>query len=334
MNKMNMRTFAALLSIISVSMLAASCHYRQEADVMRMYSYRDTLYAQPFMLPQDTLNAQPSTLPQDTTEYYLSRTLPGDTVLPDIAEPDTAVADTICYSDSLTATPILIFNSSLQLPVPSRHKEIAYAMNDTILYRVLTENSLFPAAQWPQVFEPHADPDTLLRRLYCQLEPIVRKNIPPSVKDQHYYFGVSGNFVFFSEKLLTYQLRYTQYTLGAHANHRTQYLVFDLATGRPLRENDVFVVSDENRQGIAALLREAYKEFLAKDTMDRQGLTWNASALKMNGNFAVEKDGIVYRYNAYEAGPYALGALELKLLSYKLQPYLRKESPVYKLWFK
>ncbi len=312
MNKKNLRAIAALLGMTGMALLATSCHPAQEADEMQVYSYKDTLFA-----------LQP--LHQDTAlQFYAPVSWPVDTV----------VLDTLRYFDSLVKRPIFIFNSSLQLPVPTRHKEIAFNMNDTISRLALSENRITPDSLWPQVFEPHVTPDTLMGRLYRQLLPVMRNNMPQPRSSQSYYFGVSGNFAFFSDKVLTYRLRYSQYTLGAHGNHRTQYLVFDLNSGKPMQENELFVQSDECRQGVAALLREAYEEFLANDTVDRQGMTWDTASLTMTGIFAGLEDGIVYHYDPYEAGPYALGSLELKLLSYKLQPYIDESSPVYTLWFK
>ncbi len=277
---------------------------------MRVYSYKDTLFVL-HPLYQDT-----------TLQFYAPKTWPADTV----------VLDTLLYRDSLVKRPVFVFNSSLQLPVPTRHKEIAFNMNDTINYLALTGNCIMPDSLWPQVFESHVTPDTLMSRLYKQLLPIMCNDMPQPRSSQYYYFSVNGNFAFFSDKVLTYRLRFDQYTLGAHGNYRTQYVVFNLKNGKPIQESDLFVMTDENCQAITMLLREAFDQYLLDADISRDDM--DVDAIVMNGNFAVVEDGIVYHYNEYEAGPYAYGAVELKLLSYKLQPYIIKNSPVYNLWFK
>ncbi len=302
----------ARIALLAIGVCVVSCRANQEADVMKVYSYNDTLYA---LRPLDD---------DDLSLFDAPAAWPADTV----------VLEPALYGDSLIKRPLLVFHSSLQLPLPTHHKEIATTMNDTITYRALHGNIITADRQWPQVFVPHTAPDTLMRRLYQQLAPLLRDSMEPPNNGTHYYYGVNGNFSFFSDKVLSYCLHFEQYTLGAHGNYRTQYLVFDSKTGLPMQEHDIFVMTDENRAAITALLHRSFDEYLADAGVERDDMAWDEDAMVMNGNFAVEEDGIVYHYNVYEAGPYAYGALELKLLSYKLKPYLVENSPVYNLWFK
>ncbi|MGN0187315.1 MAG: DUF3298 domain-containing protein [Paludibacteraceae bacterium] len=135
--------------------------------------------------------------------------------------------------------------------------------------------------------------------------------------------------LFQNDQLLTYEATRYMFTGGAHGMSTTTCWVFDLETGNQLTEDDLFVVNASD--ALSALLRQALtidagKRNIALDEFfDDQVLP--------NGNFAITEDGMYYQFNVYDIAPYCYGDTRLLLTKDQLKPLMRKNTPVYALWF-
>ena len=135
--------------------------------------------------------------------------------------------------------------------------------------------------------------------------------------------------LFQNDRLLTYEATRYMFTGGAHGMSVTTCWVFDLETGNQLTEDDLFVVNASD--ALAALLQQALAIDAAKrnialdEFFDDQVLP--------NGNFAITEDGMYYQFNVYDIAPYCYGDTRLLLTKEQLKPLMRKNTPVYALWF-
>ena len=102
---------------------------------------------------------------------------------------------------------------------------------------------------------------------------------------------------------------------GAHPNHHTSIVNFDLGTGEELKFMDI--IEDA----------KAFKELAQKRFVEARISDYNLTEVDINEfffgegfklpeNFALKKEGIFFYYNPYEAAPYTLGTTEFTI-SYK-----------------
>jgi hypothetical protein len=128
--------------------------------------------------------------------------------------------------------------------------------------------------------------------------------------------------------ILSYELdRYSE-TGGAHGSESTQYLVFDLNTGKKLTQHDIFEEGFEPK--VADLLKKqimADKGFESEEQMLNNGYFF-AENITPNGNFSVSEQGITFVFNPYEIAAYSLGQTEVTIPFQKLKSCLKKNSPI------
>lgn len=146
-----------------------------------------------------------------------------------------------------------------------------------------------------------------------------------------YYEMSSSQIVFNNSGLLSYTVSFENYTGGAHGAHAYNNHVIDLATGKPLTEEDIF--------------NEGYQEELAKLLVDQiakdNNLTdpkelenigfFSVEEIFPNGNFLVDETGITYSFNEYEIAAYVVGVINVRLPFEAIQHLIREDSPIFKL---
>ncbi|MDO4190313.1 MAG: hypothetical protein Q4D14_01320 [Bacteroidales bacterium] len=131
---------------------------------------------------------------------------------------------------------------------------------------------------------------------------------------------VVGNANVLNDTLLSYDHAVYLYYGGSQGQRRFNSYVFNLSTGARLTESDLF--RDEEMTSLSALLTQTLTELVEK-TVD---------SVMPNGNFAVEEEGIRYRYDSYELNTFEIPAVEsidLMLPTEKVLPIMRTNSIVY-----
>lgn len=119
----------------------------------------------------------------------------------------------------------------------------------------------------------------------------------------------------------------------AHEDWYTQYSSFDLTTGKIIGEEDLFVDSDEARSDIAVALRKALAEYVGEAYDEEADRELDIVSLMLNNHVYVANEGLYYCYFPNEVSDYMAGEPELLLTKEFLKPYIKLDSPVYKLWF-
>lgn len=142
--------------------------------------------------------------------------------------------------------------------------------------------------------------------------------------DLPYQFELTGSVPLNRRGLLTVEISWEAYTGGAHGMHHTEYLVFDMVTGRRLQPADIFIAGFETRldQLIEAKFRQ--EKGLSKTERlegEKGGLFENS--IRHNGNFALTDKGITFFFNEYEIAAYAFGPAVLELSYPELRDILK-----------
>lgn len=116
------------------------------------------------------------------------------------------------------------------------------------------------------------------------------------------------------------------FTGGAHPNSNTEYVSLDLATGDRLGLPDLLVEGYETRlTKIAEAEFRRQKQITPDEGLTEAGYWFEDGKFRLNDNFAVTDEGLVFYFNNYEIASYADGPTRLVLTMDDLEPLLRKD---------
>ncbi|MGB5599732.1 MAG: DUF3298 and DUF4163 domain-containing protein [Thiothrix litoralis] len=116
---------------------------------------------------------------------------------------------------------------------------------------------------------------------------------------------------FASDHLLTLNFSESGYTGGAHPFSGQRYFVLDLDSGKHLALNALLAPNYEaelNKVGERAFRKE--RNLPEAASLEEAGFWFANNSFKVNTNFGVLKDSLVFNFNAYEVAPYAMGPTE------------------------
>ncbi len=130
--------------------------------------------------------------------------------------------------------------------------------------------------------------------------------------------------------ILTLALNTYEYAGGAHGIGASGYYVYDLLTGRQLKNTDIFVSGYEAK--LTELIIEGIKQArdLSSD-QDLQEFVFDMNSIHPNHNFYANKAGIGFYYNVYEIAAYAYGPTDVFIPYHKLKQLIKKDSPIQRL---
>ena len=107
---------------------------------------------------------------------------------------------------------------------------------------------------------------------------------------------------------------------GAHPNHSTHYINYDLRQDRPIQLKDLLVAGYEQR--LHQLGRRLFYEQNAENTMLN-----DADEFQMNENFLITPKGFLFHFNPYEAAAYAGGDPTVFISYQQLGTLLKQNNP-------
>lgn len=143
-------------------------------------------------------------------------------------------------------------------------------------------------------------------------------------------YEMTSRIMLNTPNLFCLQLSEFTYTGGAHPNTHTVFLNFNARTGAALKLNDFLRPGYE-----AKLLVEAEKAFRKaknlspQENLREQGFEFSNGNFDLPKQFCLTKEGILFYFNAYEAGrPYALGPAEFVVPYNNLKNLIRQDGPL------
>ncbi len=116
------------------------------------------------------------------------------------------------------------------------------------------------------------------------------------------------------------------FTGGAHPNSTTRYASVDVSTGTMVSLEDILVAGYEkplNDAGEAAFRN--LKGIPPKQRLDDAGFWFEEGKFRLNENFAIIREGLVFYFNSYEIASYADGPTRLVIPAEALRPLIRKD---------
>ncbi len=213
-----------------------------------------------------------------------------------------------------------------------------YPKNDTSLYRLVLNRmfgdsieGLSPKELLEQ--ECYSFIDENDRALKIVELDSAQANTPREVAEDEY----SPDYNFFEENSLMYadsivvSIQYYNYAYmgGAHGMDNYFYLVYDRAKKDIITESDLFDEAnmDSFQQVFTKLLIEKMKK--EYDTYDSEEPMWQSmETVKPNGNFYLTEHSLIYQFNHYEIGAYAMGTPVLEIPYELIKALVKENSPI------
>ena len=115
-----------------------------------------------------------------------------------------------------------------------------------------------------------------------------------------------------------------------HPQWADVYYMFDLNTGEIIPLGDIYDASQEIRQTVGVKIHEELVKFAGNE----EDIFAEAGPELLNASFVFDDNGMTFFYQPYEVGPYMLGEPEVFLSKEWLEPYLKKDGPLFEYWFK
>lgn len=101
-----------------------------------------------------------------------------------------------------------------------------------------------------------------------------------------------------------------EFSGGAHPNGWSSHVNADLTTGKVLKVGDLL------KPGGEASLNKIGQRLFEEANGGLEAWEFEGGKFKLSDNYAIQKDGLLFAWDAYEIGPYAAGAPEV-LIPYK-----------------
>lgn len=168
---------------------------------------------------------------------------------------------------------------------------------------------------------------------YKDLEPefkaeLEKKDERPVGAWFSYYEMSSDKIEYNQNDILSYTIKFENYTGGAHGSHSYNNHVINLKNGNVLTEEDIFVENyqDQLAQIIIDKIAALHKVENPKD-LENIGF-FSVEEIFPNGNFLVDGKGITYTFNEYEIAAYVVGATNVFLPYEEIRILLKKDSPI------
>ncbi|MBK7868889.1 MAG: DUF3298 and DUF4163 domain-containing protein [Ignavibacteriales bacterium] len=144
--------------------------------------------------------------------------------------------------------------------------------------------------------------------LYNGFLQIVQEDEDSSYFTGYWTYSTDVSVVYSQESLISLFLFHDEYLGGAHPNSYCVGMNFDIRTGEPIVQSDLFIpASDDELNRLGEQIVRKEREIPENQTLSEYGYWFENDKFLLNGNFIVKADGLNYTFVPYEVGPYVLG---------------------------
>lgn len=163
------------------------------------------------------------------------------------------------------------------------------------------------------------------------------KSRPSDYGDDELFYMLSeelqGHILYNQNDILSFQVERRNSKMEDIVYTQLKNCVFDLETGKPIREEDMFLPDyeeDLHKLFIVQLLQMFKVKNLAELNNPERGYT-NLEEITPNRNFYVDGEGITYVFNSGEYSSSKIPAIKIKLPYKDIKPLVRDNSPIERL---
>lgn len=124
--------------------------------------------------------------------------------------------------------------------------------------------------------------------------------------------SVKADIVYQSNELLSFSLENYSYTGGAHPNTFVMYYNYSFVENKLLELEDIVTNTAEFSRVAESIFRTQF-QVAAGQNLSEKGFMFDGDTFKLNQNFAWTGNHLIFRFNPYEIGPYAMGPQEIRI---------------------
>jgi len=218
-----------------------------------------------------------------------------------------------------------------------------YAGVDTLAYNIIKKNKRNKAArcnvkiEYPQLVNADKKPEL------DKINSAIKKYFEATLSDcdgmdrdefnkdmPDYESEAIGGVIYNHKKIFGVDMGTYSYTGGAHPNHATSVIYFDITTGLELKLIDL--VQGPNLVKLSKLATTSFnKEHKVKKASDG-GLFEDNVRLKGSESFYITDKGITLAFSPYDIGPYVIGDIAINIDMADLKPLIAERSPFFKVF--
>lgn len=151
--------------------------------------------------------------------------------------------------------------------------------------------------------------------------------------DAGYELSIGSSLVTNDNDILCIRIRHSFYCCDApHEFSSSNYYNFDIRTGKQILLDDLLIQNYETT--LNKIAEEKFVETNGSDDWDfSDDWYFEKGNFELNRDFAITPGGLLFSYDPYEIGPYAMGAVEV-FISYKDIDNLIKPNGLLEAWRK
>ncbi len=157
----------------------------------------------------------------------------------------------------------------------------------------------------------HTSYDSLAAELSSEHERIL-EDYPDY--DHPWNLEILSDIIYEDTSFVSIATNIFSYTGGAHPNNSQIYASYDVQNGHRIRLKDLFKLGSEEELNRAAEIEfRMLKRIPPHIKLEEEGYRFENDRFELNENFAILNKSLIFYYNPYEIGAYALGPSELQL---------------------
>ncbi len=132
--------------------------------------------------------------------------------------------------------------------------------------------------------------------------------------------------------VLSLAMNVNDYLGGAHPNSATTLASFDTRTGKKISLGNLFQGGYETKlTAIGERYFRKEKELGPDENLEQAGFFFEKGKFRLNENFLIGSDGLVFEFNPYEVAPYVMGPTRFTIPYVDLKELVSKDGPLDKL---
>lgn len=157
---------------------------------------------------------------------------------------------------------------------------------------------------------PTATKEELIDMLFAEFNTF-SEGVDDSSGFMTWAIEIKADIVYQSNDLLSFSFENYSFTGGAHPNTFIMYYNYSFQTNKLLRLEDIVSDTIALTRVAESIFRTQYQVAEGQDLADKG--FWFDDGFRLNQNFAWTGNHIIFRYNPYEIGPYAMGSHEIRI---------------------
>lgn len=152
-----------------------------------------------------------------------------------------------------------------------------------------------------------------------KMQPV--DSVPTSTPAMVYQRMTSASVISFNTDYIVYAINTYAYSGGAHGISESHYVNYDINSGKVINFENAFIPNYENKL-LDAIKSSLMQQFSVTNLEGLQNRGIFTDQLFVSHNIYLSGYDMVFHYNPYDIGPYALGSIDVRVPYYTIEELL------------